>query len=302
MNQYDTLIRDYLYENKQISFEKIGTVTLDDKNASVEHPPLPGSVHFQFNKRAETSPELAAFIAAKTGKNKVLITSDLESFVELMRQFMNIGKPYEMDGVGIFKIGRTGEYEFAAFDQTNKKEESKSSQRQKQRERERNDSPLSPKKTSNKNVLMLFALIIILGVLGVIGWGTYKLFVANKSTVAVNTDTVSQNLAPVPVLTDSIKITGDTLSKPDSATIIATGDSAQYKFIHETTSSSLRAYERVKTLKSWGHPSGIDSVKRDSATLYTLYFVYKLSNTDTAMMKDSLQKLLNRKIKIKPAL
>lgn len=300
MNQYDTLIRDYLYENKQISFEKIGTITLDDKHASVEHPPLPGSIHFQFNKRAETSPELAAFIAAKTGKNKVLIGSDLESFVELMRQFMNIGKPYEMDGVGIFKISRTGEYEFAPFDQTSKKEESKSSQRQKQRERERNDSPLSPKKTSNKNVLMLFALVIVLGVLGVIGWGTYKLFVENKSTPVINTDTVSQNIVPIPSLTDTLTASPDTIYRKDSA-LVATGDSAQYKFIHETTSSASRAYERVKTLKSWGHPSGIDSIKRDTVTLYTLYFKYKLSNADTALMRDSLQKLLNRKIRIKPA-
>lgn len=300
MNQYDTLIRDYLYENKQISFEKIGTITLDDKNASVEHPPLPGSIHFQFNKRAETSPELAAYIAAKTGKNKVLITSDLESFVELTRQFMNIGKPYEMDGVGIFKIGRTGEYEFAAFDQTNKKEESKSSQRQKQRERERNDSPLSPKKNSNKNVLMLFALIIVLGVLGVIGWGTYKLFVENKSAAAVNTDTLLQSTVPAPTLTDTASTTIDTTAKKDS-TILITGDSAQYKFIHETTSSASRAYERMKTLQSWGHPSGIDSIKRDSVILYTLYFKYKISNADTAIMRDSLQKLLNRTIKIKPA-
>jgi nucleoid DNA-binding protein len=302
VNQYDSLIRDYLYENKQISFEKIGNITLDDKNASVENPPLPASIHFQFNKRAETSPELAVFIAAKTGKNKVLIASDLESFVELMRQFMNIGKPYEMDGVGIFKISRTGEYEFAAFDQSNKKEESKSSQRQKQRERERNDSPLSPKKTSNKNALMLFALVIVLGVLGVVGWGTYKLFIENKNSTAVNTDTALQSNIAAPLVPDTTKtgISSDTLFIKDSSASTA-ADSAQYKFIYETTSSALRAYERVKTLRAWGHPSEVDSVKRDSSSSYILFFRYKLSVADTASMKDSIQKLLNRKIRIRPA-
>ena len=105
MNQYDTLIRDYFYEHKSVSFENVGELIIDTNIASPEQPPSKAAIHFKFNKRAITSPGLAEYIAAKTGKNKVLINSDLESFVELMRQFMNIGKPYEMEGVGILKLG-----------------------------------------------------------------------------------------------------------------------------------------------------------------------------------------------------
>jgi len=298
VNHYDALIRDYLYEYKSVSFEKIGELVLDS-SASADQPISKGSIHFTVSKRAITTPELAAFIAGKTGKNKVLISSDLESFVELMRQFMNIGKPYEMEGVGIFKLGKAGEYEFAVFDETHKREETKSSRKQKSR----TDSPLSVKNSSNKSLLMFFALIIILGVLGVIGWGSYKLFVNNKNSTPsqiqnAGVDTTTQSNLPANPLVDSTAIKADSLQKKDSATF-ATSDSATYKFIHETTTSSVRAYERMNSLRSFGHPSSIDSVKRDSLTVYTLYLKYRLSTADTALMRDSLQKLLNRKIKIK---
>lgn len=301
MNQYDTLIRDYFYENKSVSFEKVGELRIDTGIASAEQMSSKQAIHFMFNKRAITSPGLADFIAAKTGKNKVLIGSDLESFVELMRQFMNIGKPYEMEGVGILKLGSSGEYEFAAFDDTYKKDEPKISRKQKAK----TDSPLAVKKSSNKGILMLFALVIVLGVLGVIGWGTYKLFVENKNNAAVqtetlNTDTSAQNNTVPPVSQDTTVFREDSVPEKDTA-VISLKDTMEYKFIHETTTSAARAYERMRVLRSWGHPSGVDSVKRDSVTFYTLYFKYRLNVTDTAAMKDSLQKLLNRKVKIKPA-
>ncbi|MEP6845341.1 MAG: hypothetical protein ABI861_05035 [Panacibacter sp.] len=298
MNQYDTFIRDYLYEHRSVSFEKIGTITLDNRPASPEQPPSPASIHFQFNKRAVTTPDLVAFIAAKTGKNKVLINSDLESFVELMRQFINIGNPHQIEGVGIIKLGKSGDYEFAALDNTNKKDDAKASRKQK----ESYDSPLITKKSSNKSILMFFALMIVLGVLGVIGWGSYKLFVENKNnTPAINTDTIAHTTLPVESLPDTTITKTDSLLKPDSTINIARGDSADYKYIYETTTSAARAYERVNTLKAWGHPSMVDSVKRDSSTIYTLYFKYRLSNADTARMRDSIQKLLSRKIRIRPA-
>jgi len=301
VNQYDTLIRDYFYEHKSVTFEKVGELTLDTNIASPEQPPSKASIHFRYDKRAVTTPALAEYIAGKTGKNKVLINSDLESFVELMRQFMNIGKPYEMEGVGILKLGSKGEYEFAAFDEAHKKEESKAVRKQKAKA----DSPLAVKSSSNKSILMLFALVIVLGVLGVVGWGTYKLFVENKNNTAsqaetANADTTMQDSIQPRYLPDTAIVKTDSLPKQDAG-IVSASDSAEYKFIHETTMSAARAYERMRVLKTWGHPSGVDSVKRDTATVYTLYFKYKLNAADTTAIKDSVQKLLNRKVRIKPA-
>jgi hypothetical protein len=296
VNQYDTLIRDFLSEHNTISFEKVGTLTVGNTPITAEQPLSPGTISFRYDKRAITSPELCEFIAAKTGKSKILIGSDLESYIEMMRQFINIGNPYEIDGLGILKLGKTGEYEFSPFDLSNKKEETRSSKKQK----DRNESPLAPGKTSNRNALILFALIIILGILGVIGWGSYKLFIENKNkTAKTNADTTVAPLQTA-IPDTTTKINNDSLAKQDSAANqILKVDSFDYRFIHEITRSADRAYPRVTALKQYGYPSMIDSVKTDTATYYTLYFKYKLSSADTAMMRDSVQKLLNRKIRIK---
>lgn len=293
MNQYDTLIRDFLFDHGYISFEKIGTLTLNNKSISQDQPIPPAAISFQFDKRAITSPELAEYISAKTGKNKTLIGSDLESFVEMMRQFMNIGNPYEIEGIGILKLAKSGEYEFSAFDLTNKKEEARTSKTKKQKEKY--DSPLTVKKSSNRNALILFALVIILGILGVIGWGSYKLFIENKNkTASAPVDSIP------PVVQDTVAhMTVDTTAIQDtSATNILAVDTSEYKFIHEITTSSTRAYTRANSLKQYGYPSMLDSIKGDSLTHYVLYLKYRLSSADTAMMRDSLQKLLQKRIRI----
>lgn len=292
MNQYDTFIRDFLFEHRALSFEKIGTLILS-KTISEEQSLSTDAISFEFNKRAITSPELSEFISAKTGKSKTLIGSDMESYVEMMRQFINIGNPYEIEGLGILKLGKNGEYEFSPFDFSNKKEETRINKRQK----EKHESPLSAKKTSNRNALILFALVIILGILGVIGWGSYKLFIENKN---VKTDTTALDTLPKITQDTTVQVRTDTIARQDSvAKNIPASDTLEYKFIHEITTSSARAYTRVSALKQFGHPSMLDSIKGDSLTHYILYFKYKLSSADTTMMRDSLEKLLQKKIRIK---
>ncbi|MBG9378190.1 hypothetical protein I5907_18270 [Panacibacter sp. DH6] len=290
MNHYDTLIRDYIYEHRQVSFEKVGELVMEGHS-----PADPASFKFTYNKRAATTPELIVYIAEKTGKNKALIASDIESFVELMRQFMNIGKPYELEGVGMFKLGSSGTYEFAPFDPSHRKEEPR-------KQKMKQEAPLMVKKSSNKGVLTFIALLIVLGVLGVVGWGTYKLFLekstANAEPSAAVEDTAAQ-VIQTPVVHDSATVVKDSVSRPDSAVIAATGDSAFYKFVHETTTSAARAYQRTNALKAFKHPSFVDSTKKDTVTYYTLYLRYKLKTADTTVMRDSLQKLLGRKISIK---
>ena len=290
VNHYDTLIRDYIYEHKLVSFEKVGELVLDGSPSAD-----PSSFKFTYNKRADTTPGLIAYIAEKTGKNKALIASDIESFVELMRQFMNIGKPYELEGVGMFKLGSAGTYEFVPFDPAHRKEEPR-------KQKMKQDAPLMVKPSSNKGVLTFFALLIVLGVLGVVGWGTYKLFI-EKNTTAVTTETATQDTAAqviqTPALPDSTTITKDSVSGPDSSVVVVTGDSAMYKFVHETTTSATRAYQRTNALKAFKHPSFVDSTKKDTVTYYMLYLRYKLKPADTTVMRDSLQKLLGRKISIK---
>ena len=291
MNQYDIIIREYLEDQKSVSFEKIGNLFFGDNKTQEDQSIPTGTLQFKHNKKATTSPGLIDFISNRLNKNRGLIQSDLESYIELIRQFINIGKPYEMEGVGVFKLAKTNEYEFSLFDVSQKKEEQKNINRQ----HPENNSLLSVKKKSNKGALMLFAVLIVLAILGVIGWGAYNYFVSGSNTSGI-TYSASESNTNAPVDPSAI---ATTLLPKDTMNALK-NDPGIYKFIFETTSSSARAYYRFAQLEKNLPPATIDSITTDSAKVYQLYFKMKLNPADTSRVKDSLKKQLQRSIKIVP--
>jgi hypothetical protein len=294
------LIREYLFEHKSLSLEKIGNFVL----TSVTNPDPKGadqySITFTYDKKAETTPALIDYIAQVTGKNKVLINSDLTTSLELTRQFINIGNSYEIDGAGVIRLNKFREYEFVPYEITSGKEDHKSSRKKQHIESFHHQE----KKRSNRGALMFIAVLIIAGVLGVIGWGTYKLLVAKNANTPVDTLTTA-NKAPA-VMDNS------TTSKQDSASIkntypgvtadtsLSKNDTAVYKFIFEQTNSPERAYSRTKQLDAFGDRAQVDSVHTDSSTLYQLYIKRRVASSDTAAMRDSLQLYFDRKVRIVP--
>ena len=78
------LLAQFLATNKQLSLAGLGRFIL---NAS-------GEITFEQDSSVREDSELVNFIAESTGKMKSLVASDLDSNLELARQFLNIGKPY----------------------------------------------------------------------------------------------------------------------------------------------------------------------------------------------------------------
>jgi nucleoid DNA-binding protein len=292
VNHYGPLIRDYLLQYKLLSLEKIGTLTIDEKTSSAH----PLSLQFQYDKKASTSAELINYIAERTGKTKVLIQSDIESYTETMRQLINIGKSYVIEGIGEYKLAQSGEYEFSVYETPSGKEEHKTVRRQPSGE-------LMKKGSSNRNALMIVSLIIVLGILGVIGWGTYNFFTTNIKDHSVSDSGVVATAPPVNdtasfVASDSITSIKDT-SKNNTAMVIKT-DTADYKFVYETTLLAERATRRTKQLRNFGEPAEFDSIATDAGQLYRLYIKKRLANADTTRKKDSLERYLQRSIQIVP--
>jgi len=277
-----------------LSLEKIGTLTIDEKTASSHHL----SVQFQYDKKASTSPELINYIAERTGKSKVLIESDIESYTETMRQLMNIGKPYEIEGIGEYKLAQTGEYQFSVFEMPSGKEEHKTVRRHPSGE-------LMPKKrSSNRNALILVSLIIVLGILGVIGWSTYNFFAHGLKDRSVKDSSVVATVPPVNDTTSFITADSATSIKDtakNDITRIVKSDTVDYKFIYETTLLRERATRRTNQLISFGERAEFDSVATDAGQLYRLYIKKRLNNADTTREKDSLERYLQRSIQIVPA-
>ena len=89
MNRFDSHIKEYLQENKEVALDKIGTIKI---GSSTGPDAQSSSIEFKPDKKISTSPELIDYIAAKDKKNKYLISSDLDSYLSQVREFINIGK------------------------------------------------------------------------------------------------------------------------------------------------------------------------------------------------------------------
>lgn len=285
MNQYDLIIQEYLEEHKSVSFEKIGTLLYAVKNNAEDLPFTPGTIQFEYDKKALTSQGLIDFIGQRLGKSRVLIQSDIESYFELIRQFVNIGKAYEMETIGVFKLAKSNEYEFTPYDHLQKKEESKSGKRQQMRA----NTNLASNQKTNRSALMFLAVLIILAVLGVVAWGTYNLLFTGSSNSSLP-DT------PNAAIAQRKPDTNINAKQPKDTFTTVKGDTANYKFIYETTSSGVRAYARTGQLKSYGNLAGVDSTITSNEKVYKLYLKMRLYHADTAKVKDSLQKHLQRNI------
>lgn len=113
----EQLIVQYLYTNKKVTLQDIGTFTISPEinipAESDKDTTLPANaIHFDFDPKAGVDEGLIAYIVEHTRKIRPLAASDLESFVILNKQFLNIGKPLVFEGMGTLLKTQAGDYSF----------------------------------------------------------------------------------------------------------------------------------------------------------------------------------------------
>ena len=112
------LLAQFLYSHKRLDLQGIGSFFLDpsivieNDQSRQTRQPQPEGISFENNPSIRESPELIGFISSQTGKMKALASADLQSHLELAQQFLNIGKPFLLEGIGNLVKVRTGVYEF----------------------------------------------------------------------------------------------------------------------------------------------------------------------------------------------
>jgi hypothetical protein len=282
VNFYEQYISEFLAENKEVSLEKIGIIKLTGNYVDAETQSVP--VEFIYDKRAETSPELAEFISSRSGKNKMLIASDLESHLTQAREFINIGKTYEIINAGFIKKNNSGVYELIPYSQAVKA--------QKNFNQPATRSTRTRKKGSG--AVQLFTLIIVLAIVGGLGYEAYQFFLKpapQNASEAESVDTTKNN----DIALNAVNST-DTAHK-----IYNANDSVPVRYIFETTNLLLRAQSRTAKLKSFGNNAGYDSVSNGAGKLYSLYIEKTTKLSDTLAVKDSLAKFFQKDITVKIA-
>lgn len=277
MNRFDYFITDYLHEHREVSLEKIGTIKmLSFSNTDTQA----ASVEFICNKKITTSPQLVDYIAEKAVKNKKLIASDLESHFSQVREFINIGKSYEIPQIGFIKANKTSTYEFIPYS-----EAAKPSRMGQQPAKARSSN-------NNRSAIQVISFLIVIAILAGLGWQAYEFFSQRKNNNNAQVQPVIQD-TPVVDTTKNI----DTTATQQPVTY-GTDDTAVIHYIFETTASALRARTRIAQLQDFGNNAGYDSIFINSVTYYNLYIIKPTKIADTARIKDSISKFFLKEVKL----
>ncbi len=113
----EQLLVQYLYKNKTVSIQDIGSFSISpdtvlpsegDKDTSLPE----GAIQFSFDKKTLADEGLVDYIKEQSGKIRPLAASDLESYTILTRQFLNIGKPLFIEGLGTLQKNQQGTLDF----------------------------------------------------------------------------------------------------------------------------------------------------------------------------------------------
>src|ERR1700688_2316276 len=96
----------------------LGIFTLDESVVLPEENDqtllsMPNAVQFQNANIAAADKELITFICENTGKIKPLAISDLDSYLNLGTEMLNIGKPFYLEGIGTITKNKTGKFDFS---------------------------------------------------------------------------------------------------------------------------------------------------------------------------------------------
>lgn len=246
-------------------------------------------VSFESRPTLKETPDLIAFISEKTGKMRALAAADLDSHLVLAEEFLNIGKPFAFEGIGIITKLKPGEFEFTPVSVLTEKVkdyhikdiEPVSSKEQSSGKYESFLSPYKAKLEWKKPVV---GFVLICGI-GLAIWGGYEI----SKRVKKDQDVVlSENALPAIIPTiDSAKINEDSLARQT----VSLPDT-NYKYVLEVAKSK-RAFKRYNQLKdiNWDvHLETTDSIQ------YKLFMLLPVS--DTIKTRDSLMIVTGRKVYI----
>lgn len=287
----DQLIVQHLYQQKEVSLQGIGSIHL---NPSVALPNegekdflMPENAFtFKYNLKATEDEALINFIVQQTRKIKPLATSDLESYCMLAKQFLNIGKPLLIEGVGTIQKNQTGDYEFIPGNLISQKTEEIPKPIKEKIEEEVSFESESRKDNSRRNVLFVFAAVF----LALSGLGIYYYLSNNKVAI-------SEPVVQVQPALDSIKKDTAIMHVTDTAVIVTSTpviktDSNNFRIVLKDYPTEASINKAFAKLIEYGHK--VEIIKADSSK-YQLAMAFTNPLTDTLRAKDSIRKFFGGK-------
>ena len=289
----EQLLVQYLYKNKTVSIQDIGrfsvspeaTIPMEgDKDTSLPED----AIQFEFDKKAVADEGLIDFIVEQSRKIRPLATSDLESYTILTRQFLNIGKPLHIEGLGVLQKNQQGNYDFIQGTNITSRTEVQHAVVKEKRQEEISFSTPA-KKTPSKKGWMLAILILFLLSTAAATWYFLNrekdVPVTTEAGVVSDTNSLSDSISPAAI--DSV------LKKDSIAPVVKpANDGYSFKIVIKEYATRIAAEKALAKLTSYGHK--LVMTTKDSV-VYKLSMPFNSPVSDTLRAKDSLRKFFNGK-------
>ncbi|MGG9972471.1 hypothetical protein ACQ33O_11815 [Ferruginibacter sp. SUN002] len=288
----EQLLVQHLYNTKELSLQGIGRFLL---NSSVALPletdkefTMPdNAISFEYNLKTEEDASLVNFISQQTGKIKPLASADLDSYIILTKQFLNIGKPFTVEGIGTVQKNQQGEYEFIPGSFITPKIDDIPRQLKEKRDESVSFESESKNKGGNKKMLAAFIILLI----AIIGIAVYYLaFNGKNATVqtasAPPADTVAIDTAAKTQVKDTVAIANN----------LTPADSTTFKVVVKEYYTKDAAEKSLAKLTSYGHKLSLTT--KDSL-VYKIVMSFNRPLSDTLKVRDSLKFLGRTYIELK---
>ncbi len=269
----------HLYNTRKISLQGIGTFSLEGSVSSPADPEkvmvIPqNGITFIHNPRVGEDAELIDAIVQHTKKIKPLAAADLDSFLTLGMQFLHIGKPFTIEGLGTLDKAQTGELIFIPGQFITPRVEAPKALKEDENEEKSGLFPNYDSEVNTDRTKTIITIAIIL-VLGLLGWAVYYFLNRNEANPLTNTQQTQTNTNPV-------SVTNDEGVLPPS-----TNENYTFVIMFKETNNKEEANKIRNRYTGFGHK--IIMYTNDSIT-YKLAEPFTLPLSDTTRIKDSLNK------------
>ena len=284
----------YLLKHKQISLQGIGTFKIDGaipENNDHDKPVIipAEAISFTYDPKTKEDNELIDFIVLNTKKIKPLASADLDSFLTLGRQFLNIGKPFTIQNLGTLEKLNSGDLVFKPGPVIQKIELPKPKIEDEGGEKYDENLFHDYQKESPPNNRKVFLIILIIALLGLGSWAAWH-YGFKKDTV--ESVPATNNIVPVRDTVDTTqKQTSDSLAEAQRVTDSIRNaqknpaDSFTFKVVLKTTTNKEVALARLAKLKSYGRKV---IMYTDDSITYKVAQPFMLPLSDTTKILDSL--------------
>ena len=285
----------YLLKNKFLNLQGIGTFRLEatlPDTADTDKPVfIPAdAIKFHYDPKVTEDEGLVDFIVQHTKKIKPLASSDLDSFLSLGRQFLNIGNPFYLPDIGTIEKLNSGELVFIGGQLIAPRMEPQRAKIEDEgaEEHEANMFNDYQREKSQVDGRKLFFIALSLLVVGLIGWAVWHYAFNDNKEENVSTTEDIVPIADSSHIKDSMALNTQTNSHK---TFKNPTDTFTFKVVVNEFRDKQAALTRYANLKNYNRKVILYT---DDSVTYKIAEPFIRPLSDTTKVLDSLNRYYNK--------